>query len=88
MGVVAGFAKCKALQRAVESNQKALISTEKGYQGGVRSTVDILDAQQRLFEARRDLLNSKLDMLTSYVSLHVRTGQMDRGVLERVQHLF
>lgn len=88
MGVVAGFAKCKALQRAVESNQKALTSTEKGYQGGVRSTVDILDAQQRLFEARRDLLNSKLDMLTSYVSLHVRTGQMDRGVLEQVQHLF
>ncbi|MBD1553922.1 TolC family outer membrane protein [Pseudomonas typographi] len=88
MGVVAGFAKCKALQRAVESNQKALTSTEKGYQGGVRSTVDILDAQQRLFEARRDLLNGKLDMLTSYVSLHVRTGQMDRAVLEKVQELF
>lgn len=88
MGVVAGYAKCTALQRAVESNQKALTSTEKGYQGGVRSTVDILDAQQRLFEARRDLLNSKLDMLASYVSLHVRTGQMDRGVLEKVQGLF
>ena len=88
LGVVAGFAKSKAMQRAVESNQRALTSTEKGSQGGVRSTVDILDAQQRLFQARRDLLNTKLDMLQSYVSLHTHTGQMNRAVLEQVQSLF
>ncbi|WP_434705996.1 TolC family outer membrane protein [Pseudomonas sp. Z1-12] len=88
LGVVAGFAKSKAMQRAVESNQRALTSTEKGFQGGVRSTVDILDAQQRLFQARRDLLNTKLDMLQSYVSLHTHTGQMNRAVLEQVQSLF
>ena len=88
LGVVAGFAKSKAMQRAVESNQRALASTEKGFQGGVRSTVDILDAQQRLFQARRDLLNTKLDMLQSYVSLHTHTGQMNRAVLEQVQSLF
>ena len=88
LGVVAGFAKSKAMQRAVESNQRALISTQKGFQGGVRSTVDILDAQQRLFQARRDLLNTKLDMLQSYVSLHTHTGQMNRAVLEQVQNLF
>ncbi|WP_426199090.1 TolC family outer membrane protein [Pseudomonas sp. DC3200b2] len=87
-GVVAGYAKCRATQRAVESNQRALVSTEKGFQGGVRSTVDILDAQQRLFEARRDLLNAKLDMLQSYVTLHVHTGQMDRAVLAQVEALF
>ncbi|MBT9569527.1 MAG: TolC family outer membrane protein [Pseudomonas umsongensis] len=88
LGVVAGFAKSKAMQRAVESNQRALISTQKGFQGGVRSTVDILDAQQRVFQARRDLLNTKLDMLQSYVSLHTHSGQMNRAVLEQVQNLF
>jgi protease secretion system outer membrane protein len=88
LGVVAGFTKSKAMQRAVESNQRALTSTEKGFQGGVRSTVDILDAQQRVFQARRDLLNTKLDMLQSYVSLHTHTGQMNRAVLEKVQSLF
>jgi protease secretion system outer membrane protein len=88
LGVVAGYAKSKAMQRAVESNQRALISTEKGFQGGERSTADILDSQQRLFQARRDLLNTKLDMLQSYVSLHIHTGQMNRGVLEQVQRLF
>ncbi|WP_028620274.1 TolC family outer membrane protein [Pseudomonas sp. Ant30-3] len=88
LGVVAGFTKSKAMQRAVESNQRALISTEKGFQGGVRSTVDILDAQQRVFQARRDLLNTKLDMLQSYVSLHTHTGQMNRAVLDQVEDLF
>ncbi|MEG5263025.1 TolC family outer membrane protein [Pseudomonas sp. JDS28PS106] len=88
LGVVAGFSKSRALQRAVESNQRALTSTEKGFQGGVRSTVDILDAQQRVFQARRDLLDARLDMLQSYVSLHTHTGQMNRAVLEKVQSLF
>ena len=88
LGVVAGYAKSKAMQRAVESNQRALTSTEKGFQGGVRSTTDILDAQQRVFQARRDLLTNKLDMLQSYVSLHTHTGLMNRAVLEQVQSLF
>lgn len=88
LGVVSGYDKCKALQTAVKSNQRALDSAEKGYQAGVRSTVDILNAQQVLYAAKRDLLNSKLLMLQSYVSLHVQTGQMHRGVLEQVQRLF
>jgi protease secretion system outer membrane protein len=88
LGVVSGYDKCKALQTAVKSNQRALDSAEKGYQAGVRSTVDILNAQQVLFAAKRDFLNSKLFMLQSYVSLHVQTGQMHRGVLEQVQSLF
>jgi protease secretion system outer membrane protein len=73
---------------AVRSNQRALRSAEKGYQAGVRSTVDILDAQQRLFAAKRDLLNTKLVMLQSYVHLHTRTGQMTLAVLQEVQGLF
>lgn len=88
LGVVAGFEKSKALTTAVRSNQSALASAEKGYQAGVRSTVEILDAQQRLYAARRDLLNTKLAMLLSYVNLHTRTGQMTRAELQKVQGLF
>ncbi|WP_262410627.1 TolC family outer membrane protein [Aquipseudomonas alcaligenes] len=88
LGVVSGFAKSKALQTAVHSNQRALESAEKGYQAGVRSTVDILNAQQTLFMARRDLLNSKLLMLQSLVTLHARSGLMHRGVLQQVEALF
>lgn len=88
LGVVSGFEKSKAMLTAVRSNQRALQSAEKGYQAGVRSTVEILDAQQRLFAAKRDLLNTKLGMLQSYVKLHTRTGQMTLAVLQEVQALF
>ncbi|MHA6495114.1 TolC family outer membrane protein [Pseudomonas borbori] len=88
LGVVSGYEKSKALLTAVHSNQQALQSAEKGYQAGVRSTVEILDAQQRLFAAKRDLLDSKLTMLQSYVNLHTRTGQMSPAVLRDVQALF
>jgi len=88
LGVVTGLEKSKAMLTAVHSNERALTSAEKGYQAGVRSTVEILDAQQRLFAAKRDLLNTKLVMLQSYVSLHTRTGQMTRAVLQEVQGLF
>ncbi|WP_137820003.1 TolC family outer membrane protein [Pseudomonas sp. 2FG] len=88
LGVVSGFEKSKAMLTAVRSNQRALTSAEKGYQAGVRSTVEILDAQQRLFAAKRDLLNTKLVMLQSYVNLHTRTGQMTHAVLQEVQGLF
>lgn len=88
LGVVAGFEKSKAMLTAVRSSLRALTSAEKGYQAGVRSTVDILDAQQRLFAAKRDLLNTRLVMLQSYVNLHTRTGQMNRAVLQEVQGVF
>lgn len=88
LGVVSGYAKCRALQTAVHSTQRALESAEKGYQAGVRSTVDILNAQQTLFLARRDLLNDKLLMLQSLVNLHARSGLMHRGVLQQVEALF
>jgi protease secretion system outer membrane protein len=38
--------------------------------------------------ARRDLLNSKLLMLQSLVTLHARSGLMHRGVLQQVEALF
>lgn len=88
LGVVSGYAKSKALQTAVNSNQRALESAEKGFQAGVRSTIDILNSQQTLFMARRDLLNSKLQMLQSLVTLHARSGLMHRGVLQQVETLY
>lgn len=88
LGVSSGQERAKAMQAAVRSAQRAFESAQKGYQAGTRTTTDILDAQQRLYLARRDLLSSKLAMLESYVLLHTRTGQMNRKVLRQVQDLY
>lgn len=88
LGVASGFERAKAMAAAVRSAQRALDSAQRGYQAGIRTTTDILDAQQRLFGARRDLLSAKLAMLQSYVLLHTRTGQMSRKLLSQVQDLY
>ena len=88
LGVSSGQERAKAMQAAVRSAQRAMESAQKGYQAGTRTTTDILDAQQRLFTAKRDLLGSKLAMLESFVLLHTRSGQMNRKVLKQVQDLY
>lgn len=82
-----GFLKCKALASAIRSNQKALLSAKKGVLAGERSTIDILNAEDRVFSAKRDFLNTKLKMLQSYVSLKTIVGDMDLTELKLIEKL-
>lgn len=45
-------ARVKARLRGIESSQSALDATETGYEVGTRNIVDVLQAQQRLFQAQ------------------------------------
>lgn len=87
LGVSSGWQKCKALLSAIHSNQKAVLSAEKGLQAGTRSTIDVLDAQERVFSAKRDLLNTKLTMLLSVVKLKVSIGEMNKIELQKIENL-
>ncbi len=87
LGVSSGWQKCKALLSAIHSNEKAVLSAEKGFQAGTRSTIDILDAQERVFSAKRDLLNTKLIMLLSLVKLKVAIGEMNKAQLQQIEYL-
>lgn len=87
LGVSSGWQKCKALLSAIRSNQKAVLSAEKGLQAGTRSTIDVLDAQERVFSAKRDLLNTKLTMLLSVVKLKVSIGEMNKNELQKIENL-
>lgn len=87
LGISSGQKKCKALISAIHSNQKAVLSAEKGLQAGTRSTIEVLDAQERVFSAKRDLLNSKLSMLLNIVKLKVSIGEMNKNELKKIEKL-
>jgi outer membrane protein len=74
LGVIAEKARVKALQQAVKSNQTALEATEAGFEVGTRTTVDVLDARRRLFEAQRDYARSRYDYLINVVRLKSAAG--------------
>jgi outer membrane protein len=74
LGVVAEKARVQALKQAVTSNQTALQATEAGFEVGTRTTVDVLNARDRLFQAQRDYARSRYDYLINVVKLKSAAG--------------
>ena len=84
LGVIAERARVVALQQSVRSNQTALEATEAGFEVGTRTTVDVLDARRRLFEAQRDYARSRYDYLINLVRLKSAAGVLVPGDLESI----
>ncbi|WP_438970974.1 TolC family outer membrane protein [Methylophaga sp.] len=73
-GVMSGISRVKALKQAVVSNEKALESTQAGYEVGTRTTVDVLNARRNLFSARRDYARSRYDYILNTLRLKQAAG--------------
>ena len=68
------IAQVKALQQALTSSQSQLDSTKLGYEVGVRTSVDVLNAQQQLFSSKRDLLQARYSYLVNIIRLKAASG--------------
>ncbi len=68
------FAQINAYQQSLVSSQSQLDSTQLGYEVGVRTSVDVLNAQQQLYGAKRDLLQARYNYLVSMIRLKTATG--------------
>lgn len=77
LNVTNGIAQVKALRQALISSRSQLDSTSLGQEVGVRTEVDVLDAQQQYFSARRDLAQAYYDYLMSRLRLQAETGNLD-----------
>ena len=54
LGVKSGISRVEALEQAVRSAESAKAAIEAGFQVGTRTSVDVLNADRDLFEAKRD----------------------------------
>ena len=84
LGVTSNIAQVRALEAAVISNQSSLDSTILGQQVGVRTQVDVLNAQQLLFSARRDLAQARYNYIASFLRLIAAAGELDEEDLQRI----
>ncbi len=64
----------KALEQALVSTRSALDSTKLGQEVGVRTSIDVLNAQQQLFQARRDLFAARYNTILSHLRLRQASG--------------
>ena len=84
LGVNSEVARVQSLKQAVESAQTALEATEAGYEVGTRTSVDVLQARQRLFQSQTDYARSRYDYLLNVLRLQQAAGTLDRKGLEDI----
>jgi outer membrane protein len=65
----------------------ALQATEAGYEVGTRTSVDVLEARRRLFEAQTNYARSRYDYLLNVLRLQLAAGTLDRQGLEEINAL-
>ena len=78
LGVTSGLSQVKALEAAEVSSQSALDSNKLGYEVGVRINIDVLNAQQQLYSARKDLAKARYDAIMNGLKLKSAAGNFER----------
>ena len=78
------MSQVKALEAALVSSQSSLDSTRLGQEVGVRTQVDVLNAQQQLSQTRRDLAQAKYNYINALLRLKAAAGQLVEGDLALV----
>jgi len=84
LGVTSGIAQVQALEQALVSSQSSLDSTKLGQEVGVRTSVDVLNAQQQLYSAKRDLSQARYNAILSQIKLKLATGTLGEDDLQQV----
>jgi outer membrane protein len=78
------ISRVKALVQAVKSTVSAKEAIDAGFQVGTRTSVDVLNAERRVFEARRDLAFSRYDYIVNRLTLKQAAGTLSEGDVEQV----
>jgi outer membrane protein len=74
LNLSSSIAQVKAFEQALISSQSQVDSTKLGYEVGVRTSVDVLNAQQQFFSAKRDLLQARYSYLVNIIRLKAASG--------------
>jgi outer membrane protein len=78
------ISRVKALTQAVKSTVSAKEAIDAGFQVGTRTSVDVLNAERRVFEARRDLAFSRYDYVINRLTLKQAAGTLSESDIEQV----
>jgi outer membrane protein len=84
LGVTSGVAQIKALEAALVSSQSSLDSTKLGQEVGVRTQVDVLNAQQQLISTRRDYAQAIYGYAVNVLKLKAAAGTLAEADLAYV----
>jgi outer membrane protein len=82
--VTSNIAQANANEQTLYSTESQLASTNKSFKLGIRTNVDVLNAQQQVFNAKRDLLQTHYNYLLGLLKLKYASGILHDQDLEEV----
>lgn len=82
--IVDGISKIKADRQTLFSQKRSLESTETQYLVGTRTMVDVVGAQQHLFEAQEQLARDQYKFIMSILNLKYLAGSLSVSDIEKV----
>lgn len=82
--IVDGISKVRADRQTVISRINTVSSTEAQFQVGTRTMVDVVNAQQRLFESQRELALDQYNLIYAMLNLKYLAGTLNVDDLAEV----
>ena len=79
-----GISKVKADRQTIISQKNSLDSTEAQFEVGTRTMVDVVNAQQRLFEAQEQLAQDQYNLINAILTLKYLAGTLNVNDIELV----
>ncbi len=83
LGVVSGISQVNALKQALASSQSMLDASKLGHDVGVRTNLDVLNAEQQLYSTRRDYYQAQYNYLLSRLRLQAALGSLSEADLSK-----
>lgn len=71
-----------ALEKANASAQAVVIANQKSFQAGVRTTLDVLAAEQRVIQVAVDLVETRAQSLNAWMRLKALTSDVDETTFQ------
>lgn len=70
------FSEIKAYEQAMNAATLQLESTQLGFEEGLRNSLEVLDAQQILFNAKLNILESRYNYVMNFINLKLSSGML------------
>lgn len=77
-----------ANEQAVRSSELALKGTQQGFVSGLRTNIEVLEAQQKLSSAQLDLIKAYFGLLNDQINLEYSSGVLDEVALAKINQYF
>lgn len=87
-GVQSQYLSIAAYKQAVKSSETTLLGTQKGFAAGIKTNIEVLDAQQKLYSNQLELNKAQFALVNDLVNLKYNTGLLDQAELISINDLF